>query len=84
MCIKESMNTDGLQKKKTPQCQGAKPNREFDEEIRNNTLIIVQKEKMIIKKKYRISNSVYNHRLIIIKTRSHLFSNVHLIKTFFA
>ena len=31
------MNTDDLQKKKTPQCQGAKFNRKFDEEIRNTS-----------------------------------------------
>ena len=39
---------------------------------------------MIIKKKHRVLNNVYNYHLIIIKTRSHLFSNVYLIKTFFA
>ena len=39
---------------------------------------------MIIKKKNRVLNNVYNYRLIIIKIRSHLFLNVHLIKTFFA
>ena len=39
---------------------------------------------MIIKKKHRVSNNVYNHYLIIIKTRLHLLLNIHLIKTFFA
>ena len=39
---------------------------------------------MIIEKKHRILNNVYNHRLIIIKTRSHLLSNVRLIKIIFA
>ena len=34
---------------------------------------------MIIKKKYRVLNNVYNYRLIIIKTRSHLLLNVYLI-----
>ena len=39
---------------------------------------------MIIKKRYRVLNNVYNYRLIIIKTRLYLFLNVRLIKTFFA